>query len=204
MKLQYKKILLYVAVFAVILSVMTIPSFASESTLSPGTYQWGEDLSVPPDMDITIYVDFYSNGSHFDSINIQSDGSYYVNVYYYSDGSSILVYDNSDNDPYLTSYWSDTEYRTLEILSTINVDASLKDYLDNNLTLASNSPTHSGWYYDLYDIIVSTVYGTTELTPEQRMVSTLAATCFSFVVIAFPLLCIFWLFKFVCSLGRIF
>lgn len=58
-------------------------------------------------------------------------------------------------------------------------------------------------YNELFNIIREYVYGNPEtLDSFQTLVATEMATIGSFVVVALPLIAIFWLIKFVFSVGR--
>lgn len=56
-------------------------------------------------------------------------------------------------------------------------------------------------YYEIYNVLVETLYGAVELSTYQEQVAVLLATIGSIAVVALPFLMSYWIFQFIFSLG---
>lgn len=58
-----------------------------------------------------------------------------------------------------------------------------------------------GYYYQLYDIVHHYIYGGVELTTYQDLTATLLSTVGSVCLVALPFFCVYWICKFITTLG---
>ena len=180
-KIQFKKILIFTVISVMLISSVSVVCFAE---VGSGFLSTGDVLVFNDTLDISItstetfYVDFHvidSTGSpiYFSAISFTYPGRPVLN-FWYSTGGYIEAYDDE---------WIDSFYQTIYIDSDVLLDS----YWNAFLSLNTSSPV-SNYYSQIYDIIMSSIYGDVPITSDMTLSASLVSTLLSMLVVLAPVL----------------
>lgn len=189
--MKKNKKFIFVSCFAVLISLLllVVPCSAAE-TIGYVEYVFNDTVSLS---EITYDFDFY----------VKSNQMVLFNVFEIRDTALVWYDSNSENrlDPYnIDEGWLLQDYRTI-MIDYSSLDAFALQYLNENGSFVEAEELN-GLYNDFYSIFVEYVYGDVTLTPEMRLTAVLCSSIMSVLVIAFPIIIVFWVSKFILNLMR--
>lgn len=189
--MKKSKKIIFVCCFCVLISLMlfVVPCSAVE-TSDYREYVFNDTVSLG---DITYEFDFY----------VKSNEMVLFNVFELRETVLVWYDSNSENrlDPYnIDEGWLLQEYRVI-MIDYSSLDAFELQYFNENGSFVKVEEPN-GIYNDFYSIFVEYVYGDVTLTPEMRLSAVLCSSIMAVLVIAFPIIIVFWVSKFILNLMR--
>lgn len=192
------KFFAYICAFALVLSLLVIPSFALENDFT-GNYEFAYEIDFSPlKIDGVLFdlrVMFTCQDVSYDMISfVHNAHTGNITMNYWTEDTSTLVYSAS-------SGWVNDEYRFIYIEGYDNQSPYLIEFLSFlNANAYVPEPNYNGWFYDIYDTLHIAVFDGNDLTGAQDMVLTLLSVVFCCVAIALPVIVVLFFVKYVLSM----
>lgn len=198
------KIIIFITIFAVVCSLLVVPSFAAEESVtsdvsSYNTFTFNEGVidygsfSDGGSSSFVLSSFFNLTFSVFDVL--ESDyfsvyGEHFVLYFFDSLGNR-----NFDDPSYYTWYFYEYGQDTFDYLSQYGTWS----YTDPSSFPGADSPDepsdpeppvvdNNGFYQQIYNLLIDTIYGDMVLTADMTLSCSLIATCLSLLVILVPFL----------------
>lgn len=178
------KILVIICTFVLCFSLLAIPSFALENDFT-GDYEFAYDLDFNAlNIDASYFdflVAFTCNDIEYDMISfVNNSENGFITMNYWTENTSTMVYHSSYG-------WTSDEYRFIFIDGYDTQSPSLINFLSFlNDNVYVPEPNYNGWYYDIYDIIKTSLFDDYEINSAQDMAITLVALLLSVGAVLLP------------------
>lgn len=200
--MKFKKILILLVILSVLASSLAVTCFAVSSN---GIFNVGDvytfnnsiDHQVSSSGQFGIFFHCLNpNGDKesFSYITFEDNGNYGIDIVYSNDIDEFYVYQDGQ--------WEHEYYRTIYFDSYVDLAHQGPSAIPNFYVNGFDGTVKYPIYDTLRELIVKYVFNGKPLYNEQELAVSLVCLVISLVVIATPLLVIFWLSRWLVTLGR--